>query len=88
LQVTELPYFSNGTYRLFNYAGTLTNNILNLESSFLAAHPGSSINTATFGQVNLKVIPEPGALVRMLGGLGVVIGLRRRRRTRMAFLSP
>jgi fibronectin-binding autotransporter adhesin len=81
VQVTGLGGFSNGTYRLINYSGTLTNNTLNLESGFLAAHPGSSVDTATAGQVNLAVIPEPGALMGLLGGLGMLVGLRRLRRT-------
>jgi fibronectin-binding autotransporter adhesin len=78
LAVTELPGFTNGIYRLFNHSGPLTNNGLDLEASFLTAHPGSLIDTTTIGQVNLVVVPEPiaGALL----GIAVcaLLGLRRR----------
>ena len=74
LQVTELAGFSNGTYRLFDYTGSLTNNILNLESAFLAAHPGSFVDAATPNQINLTVVPEPGALVSLLGGAACSLG--------------
>jgi fibronectin-binding autotransporter adhesin len=80
LQVIVLPYITNRVYRLFNYTGVLTNNTLNLEPSFLLAYPGSSIDTGTYGQVNL-VMPEPGALISMVGGVGMLFGLRRLRRT-------
>jgi autotransporter-associated beta strand protein len=80
LEVTQLPGFGFGTYRLVNYTGTLTNNILDLESAFLAQFPGSTISTSTPGQVNLIVIPEPGALAGLLGGFGMLMGLQRFRR--------
>jgi autotransporter-associated beta strand protein len=80
LQVTPLAGFGFGTYRLMNYTGALTNNGLDLESAFLALFPGSTISTAIPGQVNLIVIPEPGALVGLLGGYGMLIGLQRFRR--------
>jgi fibronectin-binding autotransporter adhesin len=77
LVVTELPGFSNGTYRLFNYAGTFTNNGLDLSATFLSAHPGSSIDVATPGQVNLIVIPEPSSIAALIAGL-LPLALRRR----------
>jgi fibronectin-binding autotransporter adhesin len=80
LQVTQLTGFGLGTYRLMNYTGALTNNGLDLESAFLALFPGSMINTATPGQVNLVVVPEPGALAGLLGGFGMLMGLQRFRR--------
>jgi fibronectin-binding autotransporter adhesin len=80
LQVTQLPGFNFGTYRLINYTGALTNNVLNLEAAFLAQFPGSFISTTTAGQINLVVIPEPGAFAGLLGGLGMLTGLRRFRR--------
>jgi fibronectin-binding autotransporter adhesin len=80
LQVTTLSGFGLGTYRLINYTGALTNNGLDLESAFLAIYPGSLIDTATLGQVNLVVVPEPGAFAGILGGFSVLLGLQRFRR--------
>ncbi len=69
---------TSGSWRLFNYSGTLTNNILTLNSMpTLASGYSWSLDTATAGQVNLSVIPEPRAA--LLGGLGVLALLRRRR---------
>jgi hypothetical protein len=79
LQVTELAGFLEGTYRLIDYMGALTNNGLALESAFTLAHPGSYINTATQGQVDLIVVPEPVAALSLFGGIAVLAGLRRRR---------
>jgi fibronectin-binding autotransporter adhesin len=65
-------------WRLFNYTGTLTDNTLDLGS--MPALGGSftwGIDTDTPGQVNLVVIPEPAA--SLLGGLGLLTLLRRRR---------
>jgi fibronectin-binding autotransporter adhesin len=80
LQVATLPGFGVGTYRIANYTGALTNNTLNLDATFIAAWPGSSINTATSGQVNLIVIPEPNSALLVLGAAGLLAGLRRYRR--------
>jgi fibronectin-binding autotransporter adhesin len=70
---------TSGTWRLFEYSGTLTNNILTLNSMpSLASGYSWSLDTGTAGQVNLTVIPEPRAA--LLGGLGMLALLRRRRR--------
>jgi fibronectin-binding autotransporter adhesin len=79
LQVDALAGFVAGTYRLANYTGALTNNIMSIDSDFLLTHPGSTIDTATVGEINLVVIPEPGSALLMLGGLGLAASLRRRR---------
>jgi fibronectin-binding autotransporter adhesin len=66
------------TWRLFQYTGTLIDNGVTLSSMpTLAEGLGWEIDTATAGQVNLKVIPEPGAA--LLGGLGLLALFRRRR---------
>ncbi len=80
LQVTEMLGFGAGTYRLFDYSGALTNNGLDLTTGFLAAHPGSFVDVNTANQVNLVVVPEPSAMVALLGGCGVLLSVRRGRR--------
>lgn len=80
LLVDGLPGFTTGTYRLFNYTGALNDSGLSLDAPFLAAYPGSAIDTATAGQVNLVVVPEPAALMSLLGGVGGLLGFRRFRR--------
>ena len=79
LQVTTLGGFGNGTYRLANYSGALTDSGLDLEVSFLTAYPGSTVDVGTAGEVNLVVVPEPGSALLLLGGIGALAGLRRRR---------
>ena len=79
LQITTLAGFNTGTYRLFNFTGALTNNVLNLDSGFLTTYPGSFIDTGTANQVNLVVVPEPASAITLLGGLGILAALRRRR---------
>jgi fibronectin-binding autotransporter adhesin len=78
LAVTELPGFSEGIYRIFDYTGALTNNGLDLEAAFLLAHPGSFIDTTTAHQVNLVVIPEPQAAAWLAATLGLFLARRRR----------
>jgi autotransporter-associated beta strand protein len=80
LVVTELPGFGEGTYPLFDYSGTLTNNGLEPEAGFLAMYPGSFIEIDTSNtRVNLVVVPEAGALLLTLSG-GAALTLRRYRR--------
>jgi len=69
------------TWRLFNYSGTLTDNGLTLGSlPTLAAGQSYQLDTATTGQVNLVVIPEPTSLVLAACSLAVgAVALRRRR---------
>ena len=70
---------TNGdTWRLFNYSGSLTNNILTLNTMpDLGTGYSWAVDTATAGQVNLVVVPEPRAAI--LGLLGTLALLRRRR---------
>jgi fibronectin-binding autotransporter adhesin len=79
LVVTELAGFANGTYRLANYTGVLLNNGLDLQPAFLTAHPGSNISTATAGQVNLIVIPEPSSAALFALGAALPAYFRRSR---------
>ena len=68
------------TWRLFNYAGTLTNNLLALGTMpTLGSGQSFQIDTSTSGQVNLIVVPEPSTLV-LLSGLVVVGFFARRQR--------
>src|SRR4029434_7078383 len=82
LAVTELPGFGEGMYPLFDYSGTLTNNGMDLQASFFAAHPGSFISIdAVNTRVNLAVVPEPHACFLALAGIATV-RLRNSRITR------
>lgn len=69
---------TSGSWRLFNYTGALTDNLLTINTLPELANGYSwTIDTTTSGQVNLAVVPEPSAL--LLGGLGILACLRRRR---------
>jgi autotransporter-associated beta strand protein len=73
-----LSVVANTSWRLFNYTGTLTDDTLTLGTMpSLGSGLNWSIDTTTSGQVNLVVIPEPRAA--LLGGLGLLALLRRRR---------
>jgi fibronectin-binding autotransporter adhesin len=81
LNVTATAPFtglSSGTWRLLSYTGALTDNTLTL-GTMPATDAGTNfvIDTATPGQVNLVLVPEPGA---GLLGLLATLGLLRRRR--------
>jgi autotransporter-associated beta strand protein len=80
LEVMTLNTLENGSYRLIDYTGALTNNGLALSPAFAALYPGSFIDAATPQQVNLIVVPEPGALLSLAGGFSVLCGLKRFRR--------
>ncbi len=67
-----------GTWRLFNYTGTLINNTLNLGTIDVGSGLTASIDTTTPFQVNLVVIPEPN-VAALIGALGGILLLRRRR---------
>lgn len=77
LNVTNLGGLGNGSYKLFDYSGTLTNNGV----TFGTLHAGLNfaIDTTTFSNaVYLSVTPEPG--MASLFGLGLAALIWRRRR--------
>jgi fibronectin-binding autotransporter adhesin len=62
----------NTKWRLFNYSGgTFTDGVLTLGTMPSVGASGKyfQIDTATAGQVNLVIVPEPGAIV--LAGVGI-----------------
>jgi autotransporter-associated beta strand protein len=71
-------------WRLFNYSGVLTDNGVTLGSlPSLASGQTYTLDTATTGQVNLVVVPEPATwAVIGVGGLALAAAGRRLRRSR------
>jgi fibronectin-binding autotransporter adhesin len=67
------------TWRLFTYAGTLTNNGLSLGSTpTLSSGLTLAVDTSTPNEVNLIVVPEPTAAVSAMAGVGLIALLRAR----------
>ncbi|MFM8497829.1 MAG: beta strand repeat-containing protein [Planctomycetia bacterium] len=76
LNVTPIGDFSTvaagAKWRLFNYSGTLTDQLLTLGSvPTLADGSSFAIDVATPGEVSLVVVPEPTAVA--LGGCGAML---------------
>jgi len=70
---------AGNTWRLFTYAGTLTNNGLSLGTvPTLSSGLTLAVDTSTPNEVNLIVIPEPTAAVSAMAGVGLIALLRAR----------
>jgi fibronectin-binding autotransporter adhesin len=66
-------------WRLFTYAGTLTNNGLSLGTvPTLSSGLTLAFDTSTPNEVNLIVVPEPTAAVSAMAGVGLIALLRAR----------
>jgi fibronectin-binding autotransporter adhesin len=70
------------TWRLINYAGSLTDNGLAIGTApTLAAGLSFAVDTSTANEVNLVVVPEPASLAAAMAGLVAVAAAYRQRRT-------
>ena len=69
LNVTPNPAITSGSYRLFNYTGTLTNNTIDSITGVNAAFT-PLIVTAAAGQVNLLVLANGTGPVQFWDGVG------------------
>lgn len=78
LDVTAMSGFDLGSYTLFSYTGTLTDNTLDLGTMPSMGY-NYSIDTSTIGLVKLNVVPEPKTWALCLLATAVLIVARRRR---------
>ncbi|PAW79166.1 MAG: hypothetical protein B9S32_04210 [Verrucomicrobia bacterium Tous-C9LFEB] len=76
LDVTAGTGFGEGTYTLFTYTGSLTDNTLSLGNMPTGLYT-YSIDTTTTGIVALNVVPEPGTLALAILGAMLLLGKRR-----------
>ena len=73
---------ANGTYTLFNAPGGIigTLDATNLTGSFGGGFTGTLVIDSANHDINLLVVPEPGSVVSLFGGLGLLLGIQRFRR--------
>ena len=70
----------SGTWNGGTFLGMQDDSIFTSEGvSYLISYDDNDINGLGLHAVTLKIVPEPGAVVSLLGGLGLLLGLRRRR---------
>ena len=70
----------SGTWNGGTFLGMQDDSIFTSEGvSYLISYDDNDINGLGLHAVTLTIVPEPGAVVSLLGGLGLLLGLRRRR---------
>jgi hypothetical protein len=83
---TTLPGFTAGEYKLFDgnspILGSLDSNPANLTGSVGSGFSGTLQLSDGGNDLVLVVVPEPGTVAALLGGVGCLVGFRRIRRRR------
>ena len=81
LNITDAGGFGTGVYRLFNYGGTLTNNVMTIGTVPSGVTPGAlTIQTSVANQINLVV--NGTSLLQFWDGPNVARNRHRERRHR------
>jgi autotransporter-associated beta strand protein len=70
----------SGTWNGGTFLGMSDDSIFTSEGvAYLISYNDNDINGLGLHAVTLTIVPEPGAAVTLLGGLGLLLGMRRRR---------